>query len=311
MDLNEKKYKLKKNYLEYFTAEPTPSKKELNDYYKEKYFKNCPSYSYEKNEDELNLENLDSLIKLQSILEAHNYSKYCPEIEPKERINLFEIGSGEGHFLNFFKSINLFNVCGIDFSTAQNKYNFEKDIIFLSSDDPINKFIKDFSYKTDVLVLNHVFEHVPDPEQLLSNLKNVLKKDCLIMITVPNDFSKLQEYLKNKDLLSREYWISPPEHLNYFNVKTMYKLFGKYCFEVIDLFGDFPIEMLNLNEFTNYSLNPQVGKESHKLRCKTATFLIESESDPNDLLNLSRSLARCNLSRSITYLCKAQKLLNS
>ncbi len=62
--------------------------------------------------------------------------------------------------------------------------------------------------------------------------------------------------------------------------------------------------MFNLNQFTNYCLNPKIGKEAHNLRCKTATYLLDTGVNPNDLLNLSRSLAKCNLSRSISYICK-------
>ena len=305
--MNEKKkYAIKKKKdLGYFYIDPKPSKNEITKYYRDKYFDSCPSYSKETNIDELNFERLYSTIKLQSILNGLNYEDTLKSSDFKNQKNLFEIGSGEGHFLDFCSSIKLFKTVGIDFSTNQNKYNFDSDTNFLSSDDPIEKFLNDFASKTDVLVLNHVVEHIIDPENLLVTLKKYLKKDCLILITVPNDYSVLQTYLNKKNLIKNEYWLSPRDHLSYFNTCSMQNLFKKYSFQILDLFGDYPIEMFNFNESSNYSLNPNLGKQAHNLRCKTASYLIETGIEPKELLELSRSLAKCNLSRSISYLCRS------
>src|SRR5690606_14273251 len=47
----------------------------------------------------------------------------------------------------------------------------------------------------DVVLLNNVLEHVPDPVALLSMLRKVVGPGGVLVVTVPNDFSDLQESL--------------------------------------------------------------------------------------------------------------------
>ena len=102
--------------------------------------------------------------------------------------------------------------------------------------------MKEKGHKFDVIFLGNVLEHVLDPAALVDQLKNLLEKDGLLVITVPNDFSDLQRFLLDKSEVDEEYWITYPDHLNYFNLNNLSKLLSDRNLPVIDKFSDFPIE---------------------------------------------------------------------
>lgn len=68
----------------------------------------------------------------------------------------------------------------------------------------------------DVITLNHVFEHVPDPLRTLRELKRILKPDGDIIIAVPNARSLAWR-------LFGRYWaqLDVPRHLSIHSPKTM------------------------------------------------------------------------------------------
>ena len=68
----------------------------------------------------------------------------------------------------------------------------------------------------DVITLNHVFEHVPNPMRTLRELKRILKPDGRIIIAVPNSRS-LARWLFGR------FWASldPPRHLSVHTPRTM------------------------------------------------------------------------------------------
>lgn len=76
--------------------------------------------------------------------------------------------------------------------------------------------------KFDVIVINHVLEHVPDPLEMLRNARRILKDDGVIVVGVPNIGSIMAGVL-------RERWPSlrPEEHIWHFNPFTLRRLIRK------------------------------------------------------------------------------------
>lgn len=68
----------------------------------------------------------------------------------------------------------------------------------------------------DLITLNHVLEHVPDPPGLLAQLRGLLKSDGLIWVAVPNAGCRTSRVL-------RENWHSAelPRHLHHFTSESM------------------------------------------------------------------------------------------
>ncbi|WP_353686677.1 class I SAM-dependent methyltransferase [Thermodesulfovibrio sp. 3462-1] len=68
----------------------------------------------------------------------------------------------------------------------------------------------------DVITMNHVIEHVPDPIVLLTECRRVLKPEGKLMVVTPNIGSLGRR-------LFGEYWLhwDPPRHLFLFSPKSL------------------------------------------------------------------------------------------
>ncbi len=86
--------------------------------------------------------------------------------------------------------------------------------------------LKDTSF--NLIVLNQVIEHIPEPDILLKSLNTKLIKDGLIIISFPNINSFWRFLFKEK-------WINwhVPYHLHHFNEKNFTNLIKKCGFKII------------------------------------------------------------------------------
>ena len=114
--------------------------------------------------------------------------------------------------------------------------------------------------KYDVVYSNGVIEHLENPKKFLDVLFKILKKKGLIFLSAANDFNIFQ-YMSLKKL-KKPWWIVPPEHINYFRVNDINKIFDKKKFKLKYLNTTFPIEMFLLMG-DNYVEKKQTGKLSH------------------------------------------------
>jgi 2-polyprenyl-3-methyl-5-hydroxy-6-metoxy-1,4-benzoquinol methylase len=158
-------------------------------------------------------------------------------------------------------------------------------------------------HKFDVIFLGNVLEHVLDPAALVDQLKNLLEKDGLLVITVPNDFSDLQRFLLDSNKVYEEYWIAYPDHLNYFNLNNLSRLLSDRNLPVIDQFSDFPIEWFLVNSNSNYISNKLIGKDAHNARVSIAT-LINSSKNLEVKMNFWRSLGALGMGRTLTTISR-------
>lgn len=86
--------------------------------------------------------------------------------------------------------------------------------------------LDDFPYpdlRFDLIVLNQVLEHIPDPTELLARFKNLLKPGGRLVLAVPNSGSIFARYFKRT-------WINwhIPYHLHHFNPASA-RLFLERC----------------------------------------------------------------------------------
>ena len=85
------------------------------------------------------------------------------------------------------------------------------------------------NYRFDVINLREVLEHVPNPLEILSYLKGSLKNGGLIRITLPNGSDikrklKVLDWSAPKGSRNSLNPVSPLEHINCFEHKTLIKL---------------------------------------------------------------------------------------
>lgn len=278
----------------FYQLKNKPNEKTLAEYYQRKYFKQSNSYNYELREYEIEAKYISAELIL-----------YCLEkLGATPGMKLFEIGFGEG-FLLYTAKERGYKINGVDYSSDQ-LYNGNTglDSCIQSSENPLKTFT-DHPRTPDIVCLQHVVEHVPNPEVLLEKLSEKTEKDAYLVIEVPNDFSKLQNYLLQKDQITEEYWVAPPDHLSYFTEDSLVKLVTSYGFVHKQTVGSFPIEIFLLGDRTNYNKNKSIGGSAHQARCNFDRFMY-STWGIDKLYDFYTSQSLCDISRSIT--CIFQRL---
>lgn len=265
-----------------------PSEETLSKYYQNKYFKQSKSYNYDLKDYEIDAKYISAELIL-----------YClEELGVTPGMRLFEIGFGEG-FLLYKAKEKGYEINGVDYGVNQiYKGNTGLNTYIQSSVHPLETFTNS-KINPDIVCLQHVVEHVPTPETLLEKISYKLDKGSYLVIEVPNDFSKLQNYLLQKDHISEEYWIATPDHLSYFTEQSIIKMVTSYGFVHKQTLGSFPIEIFLLGDKTNYTKNKEVGSSAHQARCNFDKF-IYSTWGIQKLYSLYTSQEICDISRSIT-----------
>jgi len=71
----------------------------------------------------------------------------------------------------------------------------------------------------DVIIINHVLEHVPQPAEIIAEISRILKPDGLLVIGVPNSDS-IMAHLKGAKWAS----LRPSEHIWHFTPATLKRL---------------------------------------------------------------------------------------
>ncbi len=288
------KSKTHKNDLGFFEISQKPTQIELEQYYEKKYYQEGLG-SYEINYSETELAYIHN-----KIFQKEYILKNLLELRSKK---FLDIGCGEGFVMNHFHKLGC-KVKGFDFSAEGIKKNnpnilnfFVQGNIFTLLDEEISK-----KNKYDIVWLQNVLEHVLDPVALMNSIRNIISDSGYLVVTVPNDFSKIQEHLLSFNKVDKPYWVSPPDHLSYFNIENIKNLFNITNWEIADLSGDFPIEWYLLNENSNYILDSSMGKSAHNARMIIENLI--SENDAELVRNLWASLAGLGMTRNITTFLK-------
>ena len=189
--------------------------------------------------------------------------------------SLFDLGCGEGYFSDYFYHDGV-HLKLVDFSSygleSQNPHLmpfFSKSSI----DESIEK-ARNLGRNFDLINLDNVLEHVIDPAQLIHNVRGCMHAGSILRVEVPNDFSPLQNALVKNNLCT-ESWVNVPEHLSYFDVKALQKLFRSQQFEIVSTQMSFPVEIYLANKQSNYLLDKSKGRDSHLARLNIVNHLVE------------------------------------
>lgn len=275
----------------YYELKNKPSKEELEHYYSQKYYqdsKGTYQKSYTKQEEEFILnKSKRKLSIINKILE-----------ESSEIKKMLDIGCGEGWALKYF-SDNEWNVLGLDYSSyGCQKINPEMKKNIISGDiyENINSLIKK-GEKFNAVVLDNVLEHVLEPFELMCKLKQIVSKNGVLIIEVPNDFSVLQEYLLKENHIKKPFWILSPDHISYFNKDGLKNIGNEAGWEMQYLSTDYPIDLNLINENTNYYIDKTKGKSVHFARVEIENLFDQISTDLTNELYMK--FAELGLGRNI------------
>jgi len=288
----------------FITIKKKPSREEIEKHYSNLYVnykdkKIRKNYQEEYDAKEIQHINLLNDLCLYSITKIRNNWKENPG-------SFFEVGVGEGFLLERARS-NGWNIQGIDF----NKFGIEKfnpqlidSVEFGDAFEMIEKYRK-VGKRYDVCVIQNILEHVLEPKTLLFNLKDLLTENGIIVIKVPNDFSRVQRRAYDLGIVKEKFWIVPPEHLNYFNTENISIFLENLDFKVLDTYASFPIDFFLFHKGSNYVINEKNGKDAHKARIELD--LIMAEGGIENYHRLCQSLILCNVGRSLTIIIEKKK----
>ena len=241
------------NFCKFIHIYPIPSDSTLSKLYINDYYKTTKPQYIKKNETEIEYWNILFDEKLET-LEQHLQSRTK---------KILDIGCGPGFFLRRAMKKG-WQVTGIEPSLIASEYAKKQGINVLTN------FFHQIDLteldKFDAIHMFDVLEHTNAPIQILQKCKSLLKKEGIIVIEVPNDFNPLQKLVKNI-LRKHEYWLAPPQHINYFNFASLTRLLQKIGFKIILKESTFPLEFFLLMGH-DYIENDRIGKKKHYERMK-------------------------------------------
>jgi SAM-dependent methyltransferase len=161
--------------------------------------------------------------------DVNRYSRYLDFLKPyisSKDIRIADIGCGKGGLLSFLKEKGFINVAGVEIDPKCADYartNFKLTVDVGSVNDlPFGK------NAIDMLIYNHVLEHLDEPVRALDEAAKALKNGGLVFIEVP-DASRYSE-----GRVFDYFWFCMREHINHFDITHLSMLMELAGFLKVD-----------------------------------------------------------------------------
>lgn len=267
---------------------PVPTIEELENFYQNTYFEEVKTDWTKDQLEEQNFWDINFEDKRNTL----------EQLLPSDSRRILDIGCGNGLFLKYYQRHG-WEVMGIEPSTAMAKYAEEIGIPVINN--AIENIVPDSLEKFDVVNLSFVLEHVSDPKAVLSWANSVLNPGGVVLIEVPNEFNEFQMAI-NKFYDKEMWWISAPDHINYFNFDTLASLLKRIGYEVAHQETTFPMELFVLMG-DDYVGNGELGKQMHKKRVQFEKALVTAGKN-HVKREFYQSLAKLGLGRTIIMLAR-------
>tara|TARA_B100001057_G_scaffold208613_3_gene209305 strand:- start:110 stop:991 length:882 start_codon:yes stop_codon:yes gene_type:complete len=289
-----KKYRIEKNKFGFYQVTPTPSPEEITKFYADEFY----TGEYKNFNDS----SLEVQINDKNFFEGRWNDIYNNFLEINKNIkngsSILDIGCGWAQALLFFKNKGL-DCYGFDPAIEAVEYGCKKGLnIKHAGLDGMNVFD---GKKFDMVTMFNVLEHLADPVKSIEQIKEILKPDGILAIDVPNEFNDFQ--ITGRDVHGlNDWWIAPPNHLNYFSKDSLVNFLQSLGFSVKISESSFPLEMFLLFG-ENYVKDGKLGSQCHKKRVKFEENL-RKYGKTETLKKFYRALANLNLGRQISVFCK-------
>jgi len=194
--------------------------------------------------------------------------------------NILDFGCGTGGFLKLLK--NKYNSYGVEMSDIYRN-------ILVNDDLEVYKSIDKFNITFDIICLWHVFEHLDDPINVLTQIKNYLKPDGIILIEVPHAEDILMTRYNNLEFKKFNYW---SEHLILHTKESLKKFIEKSNLKVNYIKG---IQRYNLSNHLYWLSNNKPGGHRKWLDLSTPILDNEYENILNNINSTDTLIAHCKL----------------
>jgi hypothetical protein len=206
------------------SLDPMPSASQYEKVYNKNYF-------LSKGEDS----GFSDSVKYKNTVTERNFG-YRIKLESIVKLNnnidtVLDIGAAQGDFVNIAQSLG-FSVFGIECNSdsiayAKTTYNIKLDLGFA---EDIDRYKKTF----DLLVMNHVFEHITNPVDFLRVAKKHMHQDSIFHIEIPYQFDNLRERVRSWLGFPKKYkGLLAVHHPFFYSKKSIVLLLNKEGFDVI------------------------------------------------------------------------------
>jgi 2-polyprenyl-3-methyl-5-hydroxy-6-metoxy-1,4-benzoquinol methylase len=181
---------------------------------------------------------------------------------PNNTKTILDVGAGQGNFLKKVKQKLNCETWGVELEKkAYLKAVENVDKIFLGTVEDNLQNLPDNYF--DCITFNDVLEHLIDPSDVLEKIKFKLKKDGVVVASMPNMrfiFSMkkvIWDLVIKKDWIYEDSGIMDRTHLHFYTKKTIVEMFEKSDYEVIDIRGtnttdNWKLKLLNLLTFNHF-----------------------------------------------------------
>jgi len=201
--------------LDMLITSPQPKKDELSKYYESEAYISHTDASislFDKVYQTVKNYTIKQKIKLISSLNTENKT-------------ILDIGCGTGDFLEACKN-NDWKITGAEPNEGARNLTIKKTEIGIHTN--IEEILENNSNKFDVITMWHVLEHVPNLQEYISSLKNLLRPNGVLIIAVPN-------YKSYDAVYYGKFWAAydVPRHLWHFSQKSINLLFKDFGLELV------------------------------------------------------------------------------
>jgi len=146
--------------------------------------------------------------------------KYCPSAK-----DLLDVGASWGKYIKAMRDRLNFKVVGVEPNSAMCAEGKRRGLDLRAGELLAQKF-PDQSF--DILVMNHVIEHLSSPRKEVREIFRILRPGGLALLRTPNEDTPERHFF-GRAWLAYEF----PRHLILFNRETLSRLLEKEGFEVI------------------------------------------------------------------------------
>lgn len=161
----------------------------------------------------------------------------------KPKGNLLDVGTNMGFFLRNAKKMGCWDIYGVEPSPSLS--GMARKYFGLNVK---TAFLKDVGFETDffdVVSMTDVFEHLPEPAEVLNEVHKILKPDGIFFVKVPNGLFNLFKLHAARMLgkLSDHDIFDSYEHVVHYSQDTLGAILEKYNFKIIKFLIGRPIQI--------------------------------------------------------------------
>ena len=279
----------------YLRLEPMPSREEVARFYEEEFY---ATFKPQIQDSSLEVQTAQKEFfdwRWSDILRV--VRRYYRDQEPSE-LSLFDLGCGFSQALIYFRDQG-FEVAGMEVAAEAVAYGREHGIEVIQGEADSIPDLGGRRY--DVVLMLDVLEHLRRPARILTAIReHLLSPRGLLVLDVPNDFNQFQ-VAADETLGLDQWWIVPPNHLNYFSPDSLKSLVEKCGYQNHYRESSFPLEMFLLMGDA-YVGDPELGSLCHSRRVAFERSL-RTTGREEDLHRFYEALAEINLGRQVVLFC--------